>query len=53
MPAAGKASSSVLVEDTSETVPVGGSAITSPSAAKNSVKCGVWKCEAFAAIGQQ
>jgi hypothetical protein len=43
MPAAAKASSSVFVEETSETVPEGGSAITSPSAARNSVKCGVWK----------
>jgi hypothetical protein len=43
MPAAAKASSSVFVEDTSETVPAGGSAITSPSAPRNSVKCGVWK----------
>ena len=43
MPAAAKASLSVIVEDVSETIPVGGSAITSPSAPKNSVKCGVWK----------
>jgi hypothetical protein len=39
----GWASSSVFVEDTSETVPARGSAITSPSAAKNSVKRDVWK----------
>jgi hypothetical protein len=43
MPAVASTSSSVCVDDTSETDPVGGPASTSPSAAKNSVKCGVWK----------
>jgi hypothetical protein len=42
-PTDANASSSVCVEDTSETDPAGGAASTSPSAAKNSVKCGVWK----------
>jgi hypothetical protein len=40
IPATAKASLSVVVEDTSETDPAGGSASTSPSKAKNSVKCG-------------
>lgn len=40
-PGASMASSSFFTEDTSETAPAGGSAITTPSAAKNVVKCGV------------